>query len=508
MKGKSALMAGVAAVTLLATAQAGLAAKGTSDGTSAPAAVSGPSNAELAARVQALEEALQTAQDKTQADHSRLSALEQNFNYTTWTFDNARPVISSGDGRFTMALRVRFQGDFADYMQRSPANAVAAGVQYPDLANGMVVRRAFFGVEGKAFSDFWYELRYDGGGTASESTSLSIARIAYTGIPHFRVNVGVIEPALMLEGTTSSGQLMFMERPEIDNIAADNFGAGDKRRGIEVAYQYENLMLPGDNFVLTAAYTGDKIGVSHASATTATGTNDEVTNFLGRLSYRMWSDGISNAVFGFSTAYANTPNGYTNGSAVSYGDRPEIRVDNDKLISASVSQKNASMYGFDLSGNFENLYLGAEWAHFMPNRTGGIQSPEFDGWFVEGSWFLTGETKTYNANATNNEIGGWGAPKVASPFSWEGDSWGALEFVARYSDTNLDWNRGLTAAKGGVAGGREKIGTIGFNWYLNNVVRFGVYDEIVNVNKVSAAGSTTQVGQTFNVIGARLQFSN
>jgi phosphate-selective porin OprO and OprP len=503
MTGKTALMAGAAALALVAFAQAGLAAKKTSDGTSAPvpaAAQVGPSNAELEARVKALEDQIQENQDKAQADHGRLSALEQNFNYTTWTFDNARPTVSSGDGRFTMALRARFQLDLANFMQEDPAKA-GNTAQYKDLSNGLVVRRAFLGIEGKAFNDFWYELRYNGGGSASESTALSIARIAYVGIPHLRINLGIIEPAFMLEGTTSSGQLMFMERPEIDNIGASAFGGGDGRRGVEVAYQYENLLLPGDNFILTGAYTGQTIG----SSTGHGNKGDEATQLLGHLSYRVWSDGISNVVFGGDYATANT---LKSSATFSFGDTPQIRVDNTKLIGTpSIAARHSSMYAFNGSFNIENFYLGGEYANFEVDRktSAGGGHPNFSGWYVEGSWILTGETKLYNANATNNEIGGWAGPKVANPFSWAGDSWGAWELVTRYSDTNLNWNEDQST---GVVGGEEKIVNVGINWYLNQVVRLGLYGEYVNVDKKKAYNSTVKYGQDLEIVGLRLQFSN
>lgn len=539
MKGKSALLAGVAAIALIASADAGYAAKKSSDTTSAPAATapvpSGPTNAELAARIQALEDALQADETKAQGEHTRLSTLEQNFNYTTWTFDNGRPVVNSGDGRFSLALRVRFQADYASFLQDDPT-ATTNTAQYKDLSNGAAVRRAFFGVEGKAFNDFWYEFRYNGGGGGGAEANdplVSIARVAYTGIPHFRINLGVIEPALMLEGTTSSGQLMFLERPEIENIALDSFGAADGRRGIEVAFQYDNFVLPGDNFIWTAAYTGQKTVAT--GATTAAGhgnLGDEGTQFLSHLSYRFWSDGPSNALIGGD--YATVLYAGGNGGAIQFRDRPEIRVDGTRLIdtgsfgAAPVTSSpstsgcknatsgmyscHATMFSGHIAGNYENFYLGGEYSFFRDDRTyfvSGVRSfdhPEFSGWIVEGSWVLTGEPKGYSVNATNNEIGGYGAPKVASPFSLNGDSWGALELVARYSFTDLDWNR--TTATYGIAGGREGIIDVGLNWYLNNEVKVQFHDSFVHVNKLNAVAGTTQVGQDLNIIGVRLQFSN
>jgi phosphate-selective porin OprO/OprP len=518
MKGKSALLAGVAAIALVATAQAGYAAKKSSDATSAPAPAqvqTGPTTTELAARIQALEDALQADEAKSQSEHTRLSTLEQNFNYATWSFDNGRPVISSGDGRFSMAFRVRAQIDFGAFIQDDPA-AASNTAQYKDLSTGALVRRGFFGVEGKAFKDFWYEFRYNaggGGGAESGDPAMSIARVAYTGIDHFRLNVGIIEPAFGLEATTSSGQLMFLERPEIENIATDSFGGADARRGVEVAFQHENLFLPGDNFIWTAAFTGSKTTTPGGSAAGHGNGGDEQTQLLTHLSYRFWSDGPSNAIIGAD--YASILGTGGNVNSYTLQDRPQIRVDGTRLIGAAIGGGNfLSHHGFLIGGhaaaNWENFYLGGEYIYFKTDRfntvTKTADHPDFSGYFLEGSWVLTGEPKTYAVNATNNEIGGFGAPKVANPFSFDGESWGAWELVARYSFTNLDWYRNTPTY--GIAGGREGIFDVGLNWYLNNEVKLQFHDSIVHVNKLNAAGGSTQVGQDLNIIGIRLQFSN
>ncbi len=86
--------------------------------------------------------------------------------------------------------------------------------------------------------------------------------------------------------------------------------------------------------------------------------------------------------------------------------------------------------------------MGGEYYQTSVDRpTGG--NPKFDGWYVAGSWVLTGELKGYNVSAMNNEIGSWGAPRVSRPFSLKGGSWGAWEFVTRYSDMDLNWHEGV-----------------------------------------------------------------
>ena len=537
MKGKSALMTGVAAVALVLSAQAGVAGKSASDNMSGSSAAmpSGPSNSELASRVQALEDELQADETKMQADHGRLVGLDQDFHYTTWTFDNARPVVNSQDGRFSMAFRVRFQFDSANFMQDSATSLAASAPQaVRDLSSGAVVRRGFFGVEGKAFNDFWYEFRLNGGGsdggsqgasgvpTAGEGDPLlSLARVAYVGIPHFMINLGVIEPAFMFEGTTSSGQLMFMERPEIDNIAADTFGAADARRGIEVRYQKDSVLMPGDNLVLNVALTGNKTGsaAGHGSG------GDEQAQVLDRVSYRFWSDGPSNASIGFSNSNILLSGSAANAGsqAIRFRDRPEIRVDGTRLIdTGALSAKTGNMYAFDAGVNIDNFFLGGEWAQFQVDRlataTAVRDTPTFSGWYLEGSWVITGEPKTYTVSATNNEVGGFGAPRVARPFSFSGESWGAWELAARYSDTDLNWSAtraatGTSSTPGvqaGINGGDEKVITIGLNWYLNNNVKLQFNDLVTSVKKYSAVSHVlaNNASQDFNTVGVRLQFTN
>ncbi|MEI9886758.1 MAG: porin [Rhizomicrobium sp.] len=522
-------MATVAAIALVASTGAGL-AKSPPSYSSPPSASTGPSNAELSARIDALEAELAAEQDRRVADHSRLSGLEQSFNDTTWTFDNARPVVKSGDGRFSLAFRVRFQADFANFLQDSSAQlavSAPAGAAFRDLSSGAVVRRAFFGVEGKAFNDFWYEFRYNAGGsdggnngtgiTGGEGDgSMSLARVAYTGIDHFMLNVGVIEPALMFEGTTSSGQLMFIERPEIDNIAADTFGAGDARRGIEVRYQKQGVFKGDDNLVLNAAFTGAKTGTANGHGPGG----DERSQILGRISYRAWSDGPSNLAFGVSGAQILYTGGVAGGNTqtINLQDRPEIRVDGTRLISTGgIAGKNATMYAFDAGFNYENFFIGGEYANFQVDRfaSGALAAdhPNFSGWYIEGSWILTGETKTYTVSSTNNEVGGFGAPAVSRPFSLNGNSWGALELTARYSDTDLNWHSTTPATlttQAGINGGHSQVYLVGVNWYLNRNVKLVVDDMIVKVDKFSGVSHVlaNNQGQDLNILGVRLQFTN
>jgi phosphate-selective porin OprO/OprP len=521
----------------------------------------------LEQRVKALEEQLANQNDRATSDRTRLSTLEQGYNSAVWTFDNGRPVLASGDGRFTMAVRVRFQADYAGFMQSTSHPAGFTGPS--DLSSGTDIRRAYFGVEGKVYNDFNYEIRLNGGGsngglnttctnpavtsttvitgapgatatTTSTAAGCAIGGVAngsdgdslinkavitYAGIPYWHFNVGIIEPAFMFEGTTSSASLMFMERPEIDNIAADSFGAGDSREGIEIGFAHPDLFWAGDNFTATGAFTGRKTG----SAATHGNGGDENTQVLGRVTDRLWTNGLSNIQVGFSAAKAlYTGNSAGGGSqSLNFQDRPEIRVDGTRLVSTGgIAAKTGNMWAADLGGNIDNFFLGGEYAQFTADRQCGglspvlvakctsttavVDHPNFSGWYVEGSWILTGETKAYSPSAINNEVGGFNAPVPSRPFSLTGGSWGAFELVARYSQTNLNWNGLQTASTtqlAGVLGGNESIIALGVNWYLNRNIRLMIDDNITRVKRGTLAAPTNQ-SQNLNVLGVRLQFAN
>jgi phosphate-selective porin OprO/OprP len=459
-----------------------------------------PTNQELLERIEQLEQEVKSGKE---SQNTRITVLEDNAKAVQWSFDNGRPVVKSGDGRFELQIRARFQADGAFFMQDDnlPATVPASD---RDLSSGAVIRRAYFGIQGTAFKDFLYEFRLNVGGSANENGDplLNLARIAWIGIPHFRVNVGVIQPIFTLGDTVSSGQLTYIEKDELVNIATGVFGGGDGRRGVELTYQQADLFHSGDNLLVSGAFTG---GTSGSSTGHGTG-GDEQTQVLGRAAYRLWSDGTSNIQVGGSGAAILHRSPTSSGLTLS--DRPEIRVDGTSLVSAAVPNvHDGNMWAVDGGANIKNFYVSGEYHHYKLDRTEvGIPDPDFSGWYVEGTWILTGEPKTYSASAGNNEIGSWGMPKVVKPFSISGNSWGAWEIGVRYTDLDLNFNEHTTALAGGIAGGEQKIVAVGLNWYMNNNIRLMINDLIVDVDRLTAPAAVTNRGQDFNVVAARLQF--
>ena len=383
---KMALMSGAAAMAMISAAAAQTEKSAALQDADKPlvlaqntpsASSSTMSNAELAARLQAVEEALDAQRERAMADRTRLSTLEQGYNSAVWSFDNGRPSLATGDGRFTFNVRMRFQTDYASFMQDDTHQAGFVGPN--DLGSGAVMRRAYVGFDGRVYRDFAYDVRFNfggsnGGGTVGGNEGDALLNrfyLSYIGIPDWHFSVGVLEPVFAGELTQSSSALMFIERPEIDNIAAQ-YGAGDTRRGIEIGWSKPDIFWPGDNPQVTTSFTGGNTGTTtgHGSGVGTQPGGDEQSQWIIRLADRLWSDGLSNFQVGANYGMLIYTGGIgAGGGVVNLQDRPQMRVDGTRLISTgNVNAKTGQMFSFDFQSNFDNFYLGGEWSEFQLDR--------------------------------------------------------------------------------------------------------------------------------------------
>ena len=141
--------------------------------------------------------------------------------------------------------------------------------------------------------------------------------------------------------------------------------------------------------------------------------------------------------------------------------------------------------------------------------------PRFGGYYVEASWFPTGERRRY---ATTNAA--FQAPKPLLPFDGLG-GWGAWELALRYSHTDLNDLAGVpgtAAADDSVRGGEQSIFGAGVNWYLNSNVKLMFNYLRVEVDRLNPASpfdaqpfgpppltppTGVQIGQDFSIFAVR-----
>lgn len=463
---------------------------------------------ELKVRLDRLE---REAEDEKIVAGSRVGKVEEHqAAQPVWSFKNLRPTISSPDSAFELAFRGRFQLDFASFEQDDADMGAGHGCGVGtlcDLGAGTVFRRMRLGVEGKFFKDFIYEIRFEFGGTDAEAGGvINIARVGYTGIPNTRIHAGAIQPIFTLYNSTSSADLNTIERASVVNALTDPFGGDSARKGVEATYMKQNFLYPGDNFIVSAAFTGQRVGTAHSG-----NPDDEGTQILGRAAYRIYSDSDTNIQLGVSASQILSLSGTTPGGArnLRFSDRPEIRVQGNRFVdTGNIASDDGSVIGFEAAANFHNFFLAAEYYKWEANRSDPLlPDPEFKGWYVEGTWILTGEKKSYKASATNNNVAVWASPTPKSPFTW-GDGIGAWELTARYSVLDLNYREDLTVVLGGIAGGEQAITNIGINWVPNANLRLVTEYAMVDVDRDSAAGTLNNaLDAKFDIIQGRVQFS-
>ena len=497
-------------------------------------------NAELTSDVRQLEAQVTDLKATTiqQLDDVRQTASGQ----PKMSFPNGRPTFASSDGQFTASLRGRLQLDTAAYFQTAPGststdlrrdgpalgssstNTDAAHAR--DLKDGTDWRRARIGLDGTAYGDWDYRLLFDFGGSGVEdSGQLYEAWAQYSGLKPFHFRVGAWPQPIGLEDQMSTNSQLFLERPAIADVARA-LAAGDTRIGAG-GFGY------GDRWFVSFDVTGRTIGVVNtgtyitsttvgsSSADVGTGqTFGDQVGMVGRAVYTPFKGHDWRLNLGVHGSYVDRPGDTAgpgtsglipaSGFAVRLRDAPELRVDGTQFIdTGSIPAHDADTVGGEAAAEWRSLFIEGEYESIHVDRADGQTSPSFSGWYVEGSWVLTGESRVYNASTA-----AFDGPAIAHPFSLKSGGWGALELAARYSVADLNFDPGLTGhapPADGIRGGDQSTWSVGLNWYPNAVFHVMLDVDRVTIDRLSPSATNfstpagAQIGQSYTAVALRTQ---
>lgn len=468
--------------------------------------------ARLEASLAELQEQLADLKASTAASVGQVRQQQQ---ATTVSIANGRPTIASGDGNFTASFRGVFQLDGALYSQddsgplatdlrRGSFGDATENDHARDLNDGFNFRRVRIGVEGKAFGDFEYNFLYDFGGSGvEEGGKITSAWLQYNGLGPVKVRVGAFPPVTGLEDAASNASALFAERASVAETVRGIAG-GDGRTAVA-------LLGNGERWNFSAAVTGNVIGTT---------TFDEQVGFVGRFAYVPFKRTDALIHVGLNTTLVLSPAAGgpgVPGGAVSnlrLRDRPELRVDGTRLVdTGNIDADSLTSLGAEFGALYKNFYVQAEYFDIgIERRKSALPDPEFNGWYVQGSWILTGESRRYST-ATS----GFDGPKPLKPFNLKEGTWGAWELAVRYSTLDLNYLENALPAAGSIRGGEQDIFSVGVNWYVNNGVTLQAAYRNVSVDRRSPggtaflAGSTpalnAQVGQDLEIFSFRTQYA-
>jgi len=395
-------------------------------------------------------------------------------------------------------VRGRVQTDYERANQDTPITS------FPDLS-ATELRRARLGVEGIAWWDFKYVFEVD---FANDDTRVKDAYLQYQGLRfgdtplYFRV--GNFKTPNSFEQMTSDLFVDTMERASFINA-----WQLDRQIGFMTAYWT-------DHFGLAAGIFGDNSALASGSVANAPlfpgFIGDESTTFAARATVAPINSVVGNDShvlhFGASVRTRDVGNDQP---FVQYQARgADLHMTSFALNTSRIADGDtfwgleaAALWGpFSLQGEYGNLDVdlpGGAFIRSNPPGPGqlttsanpfvGVPEPNFNGWYVEGSWFFGGR-QTYEKEGKR------GRPKIANPVVWsKGSGWGALQIVGKYdvldmSDAAFNTAGGCpttrlfpglsstgsganaTLAAPSVAQcGEMRTWLVGVNWYLNDYVR-------------------------------------
>lgn len=464
---------------------------------------------EIEQRVTVQESKLDALAQKVDAAETKAKLDKQE--QPKWSFTGGHPQFSSADGRFSLGIKAIAQYDTAYYMQSASALRLAAA-NGPDLSSGSNFRRVQLGIQGTLFGDWSYNFNYDFAGAGGTETPghIQSVYVEYDGLKPFAFRIGAFPPSAGLEDQTGSPDTIFLERNSPSDVAR-NIAGGDGRDAAAIFYVT-------DRFYGSIAYTGNKVQDS--------GFFDEQQAVMGRLAALAWSDDDAKLVLSVNGTrvfrVGDTQAGPTATRPITLSDPPEITVDSTgaKLVSTgSLDASSVSEWGVEAGAQWRSLYGQAGYfGYAVDQRLAGAPTFDFDGWYVQGTWVLTGESRVYKSSSAS-----FSNPVPRIPFSFSGGGWGAWELAARYSDLNLNDNPGAVGVElpviGGFAqglrGGDQRAETIGINWYPNSLLKFAFNFQHVNVGRIGSipatsygpAMSNAEVGQDLNIVSFRSQIA-
>ena len=406
------------------------------------------------------------------------------------------PAFTTPDGLTTIQLAARLQFDVGDYFNVTPQSRFSSP---QTLNSGVNARRARLGLVGTFYGDWNYALIYDFGGSADSLTNsggntsgIENAYVTYTGLKNVAFDVGYQNVPWTLDEATISTDILFLERAS-PSIVATNIAAGDFRSAADVRFI-------NDRYFGGLWLTGPVSGQPHNTG--------EQFGALARFSYQILQTPDYTLHLGADVETLLKAPSSSGVTALTLSDRPELRLDPTVVLNTGqlAAIGHANVFGGELAANYKNLFLQSEYYHFAIDRTG-LPSLGFDGGYVETSWVLTGEQHKYVTAS-----GAYSGILPDDPLSLTGRGWGAFELAARYSIIDLDdrvvSGRSATAT-GAVAGGLQRVYTLGANWYPDTYVRFSLNYLFGSVDKVSVSTATaplgTPVGLKFNAVALRSQ---
>lgn len=306
------------------------------------------------------------------------------------------------------------------------------------------------------------------------------ASLNYNGFDNTHLAIGLYRPRITLEDTGAITSLDALERPGIIDISR-NIAGGNSR-----------LSLGGSTWrqwgSISAYVTGPTLGHHSGFA------RDQIGG-LTRLTFHPIGEKDMDLHLGASGSFA--VHGQTTSQQLATF--PELRFSSVRIVTTGKvgDVDNIWEAGPEIGFRYKNLLLKSEYIFLnMNTRTSsGTHTPalHMQGYYITASYVLFGNPRFYDV-----QHAGFKLPTSRKDFSPEENDWGALEWIGRWSVTDLNSEP--------IQGGKQTVWTTGFNWYPTSYFRI-----MLDYSHVFGSATTTtklnQYGRTADFLATRMQLN-
>ncbi len=365
----------------------------------------------------------------------------------TGTRIQTRPFrVESADGKDRFGIRGRLMIDaaFADWDDN-----INDASSHDNLARrGTTIRRARLGALGVYDGKWEWQMEID---FRDNEVRFANAYIAYLS-DYGRFAIGNFKEPFSLESSTSSRRLTFLERATpVDAYRPDR----------EIGLMYETLL--ENKYFALGVFGGDGVARDREA--------EEGYSLATRASFQPYSSDKVFSHLGISANYRkNSRDDDRNAADVRLRSREGSRAIDARLIGRNdiegvdsfyrVAVEGAWGYGpFSLQGEY--LYVNLD----LDENLGDVRTDDsrisLDGYYLQASYFLTGEQRNYRAFS-----GDFGQQEVFNPLGRGGR--GAWEIDARFAHADS-----IEHSRPG-RGNKMDHYTLGLNWYPNSHTVFKI----------------------------------
>jgi phosphate-selective porin OprO/OprP len=332
--------------------------------------------------------------------------------------------FDSQDGNFKLKIGGRLQ---TDWFWSSEDDDIKSNIG--EQEDGVEFRRARIYFSGLIYDNVEYKLQFDfEGGTAH----FKDAYLALTDFPLGTLQMGHFKEPFSLEELTSSKYITFLERG-LPNVFAPSRNTGFMIHHVAADER------------MTAA-----IGLFRDTDDYGDSTDDGGYNATGRITVLPIYENKGASLLHLGAAYS-----YRNpDDSVQYHQKPEAHLAGYFVDTTSFASDQVNLLGLEAAWVNGPLSVQGEYIKTDADRIGG-SDVSFDGYYVQTSYFLTGEHRSYKTSEA-----AFSRTKPKNNYSYGG----AWEVKARYSQ--LDLNDSY------ITGGKLNDITAGLNWYLNPNTKF------------------------------------